>query len=795
MFESQRKTFLHFLPILILLSFLGAGCITVKNYPIAKPFIFETNVHVEGKFSVDDKKELELQLEQQLHDSVKVRSVAKAFGTDVWYLFFYELINKPTVFDSLYAGQSVLYMRALLNSLGYYRDSINYTSKIDTITNGRQLRTQLNFYVYPHTPTRLDSIAYLINADTAVVSPGQKQNLDTMQAVTLSSLSATVIKKGDLFSKYGLSAERDRLADVYRNNGYLKFSEEELLVLWDTLGIALLKPTLDPIEQAGLLQQLAQRRANPVADVEFRLRNNPDSSRITRYYVGNVTIYPDLTADTTRTFNYTEAIEKYKLKYNEPLFRKKIFPDYIFLNPGDLYRQSNYLKTQSKFNSLGAWRLVSIVQNPRPGQDTADFDIRLTPARKYNFTTNFGLSLNQGNVFIARGNLVGIELSAGIQNRNFSRGANQSSTNFRFGTELNASLKDLIQTQQISVSHTIQFPRLVPRRLPFVRNRAKENLVTTSFAMNGGFTKRKDYFDLVTFNTSWGYQFGWKNKSLSIRLPNIEYNYLTKRDSLDKLIAANASYQYIFNTGLIMSVIANFSIAGNRGNITNLASFSAEQSGLPGLFKNKIFSTTLYRFLKLDAEYRQTHKLFRNAFAWRIFAGVGFSLPASTSDSSNRYLPFFREYFAGGPNSMRAWSVRKLGPGSAVRSFDRTIAPDRFGDVRLEANAEYRIFLTNYKGISLNSALFTDVGNVWFLRNNPDFPGGEFPGSFSKLWKDLAIGLGTGLRVDFGFLKVRIDYAYKVKNPTPETLAAQNKWFYGLGIFSGQVQLGIDYPF
>jgi outer membrane protein assembly factor BamA len=506
-------------------------------------------------------------------------------------------------------------------------------------------------------------------------------------------------------------------------------------------------------------------------------------------------VYPDLTADTTNTFNYTDRIEKYTLKYNQPLFRKKIFPDYIFLNPGDLYRQSNYLKTQNKFNSLGAWRLVSIVQNPRPGQDTADFDIRLTPARKYNFTTNFGLSLNQGNVFIARGNLVGIEVSAGIQNRNFSRGANQSSTNFRFGTELNASLNDLIQTQQVSLSHTIQFPRLVPRRLPFIRRGAKENTIATSFAMNGGVTKRKDYFDLFTFNTSWGYQFGWKNKALSIRLPNIEYNYLIKGDSLDKLIDSNASYQYIFNTGLIISVIGNYSIAGNRGNITSLASFSAEQSGLPGLFKNKVFSTTLYRFLKLDAEYRQTHKLFRNAFAWRLFGGVGFSMPASTSDNSNRFLPFFREYFAGGPNSMRAWSVRKLGPGSAVRSFDRTIAPDRFGDVRLEANAEYRFLLTNYKGISLNSALFTDVGNVWFLRKNPDFEDGEFPNSFSKLWKDLAIGLGTGLRIDFGFLKVRIDYAYKVKNPTPETLVAQNKWFYGLGIFSGQVQLGIDYPF
>ena len=144
---------------------------------------------------------------------------------------------------------------------------------------------------------------------------------------------------------------------------------------------------------------------------------------------------------------------------------------------------------------------------------------------------------------------------------------------------------------------------------------------------------------------------------------------------------------------------------------------------------------------------------------------------------------------------MRAWSIRKLGPGSTVRTFDNTDAPERFGDIRLEGNLEYRIFLTSYKGIGVNTALYTDIGNIWFLRNNPDFEGGDFPDSFSKLWKDIAIGMGTGLRLDFGFLKVRLDYAYKVKDPTPKLLEAQNKWFYDWQLFNGQVQLGIDYPF
>lgn len=144
---------------------------------------------------------------------------------------------------------------------------------------------------------------------------------------------------------------------------------------------------------------------------------------------------------------------------------------------------------------------------------------------------------------------------------------------------------------------------------------------------------------------------------------------------------------------------------------------------------------------------------------------------------------------------MRAWSIRKLGPGSAIRSFGRTDLPDRFGDARLEMNFEYRKLITDYRGIGINTAIYTDIGNVWFLRDNPDFPGGRIPGSFQKFWKDIAIGLGTGLRVDFGFFKFRLDYAYKVKNPTPEKPEAQNKWFYDWSLLNGQLQLGIDYPF
>jgi outer membrane protein assembly factor BamA len=157
-------------------------------------------------------------------------------------------------------------------------------------------------------------------------------------------------------------------------------------------------------------------------------------------------------------------------------------------------------------------------------------------------------------------------------------------------------------------------------------------------------------------------------------------------------------------------------------------------------------------------------------------------------------MPFFRQYFAGGPNSMRAWGLRRLGPGSSVLSFAREQIPDRFGDIQLEANAEYRFFLADLNGIKINSALFTDIGNVWFLRKNENFPDGNF--QLNRLGKDIAIGMGTGLRVDFGLFLIRVDYALKVKNPSPENIEEQNKWFYDWKkLTNGQLQLGVNLPF
>jgi len=783
------KTVYHFF---VIAAFTAVFSSCVTEYP-HKPFVYDYNINIlpQGKYSAEEEKALYDQLEQQLHDSIRVRRERK--------FLFVKVLKKPPVFDSVNMSISQRYMRNMLHTVGYLRDSIHSSYAIDTVED--QYRTTVNFDVLPGKLFRLDSIWYNYS-DSVPDMP----EIDTLQKLSNNSFDQRLIRKGDPFSQYLISSELDRIADLARNNGYLKFGKEQLLAVWDTVGRSILTPTTDITEQLRQLEELRRKRENPTTDLEIRLRGNLDTSRLTRYYIGEVRIYPDTNIDTTLNDPDTRKIDiltrnQYKFISYRNSFKPRKLIHFIDLRRGELYSQANYRKTQSRFSNLQAWRLVTVNQLPRPGTDTVDFDILLVPAKQYTASVNFDVSRNQGRNLI-EGNLVGLGANLTFVNKNFGKAANLATTNFRYGIELSSGA-DNIQTQQFIVSNTVQFPRLVPRTRMI--SQEWREFAQSFLSANLGYTDRINYYRVLTLNTSWGYEFSRNKAILGLRYPNVEYNFLERRKLLNDLIAANQSYKYIFNDGLIVSGIFNGSILGGKKYLSTALRGSLELAGLPGFLSLIAPHSKQYHFVKLDAEYSQILKTGarkRSSIAWRIFGGVGkaipFAKPDGSPDTINFFMPFFRQYYAGGPSSMRAWGLRKLGPGSTVRSFDKTEAPDRFGDMRLEFNLEYRIYLAQLLGIyPMETALFTDIGNVWFLRKAPEFVNGEF--NPSRLFKDLGIGVGTGLRIDFGFLLARFDFAWKAKDPSPEDPAAQNKWFYHWkpigGRYGAQFQLGINYPF
>jgi outer membrane protein insertion porin family len=749
---------------------------SVKDYPVNRPFVYDAEVHiVGGDVDKDDRKDLESRLHQQLHDSIAVRRVSK---------FFFSQLKNPPLYDSANADKSKEFMDALLHSLGYYRDSIRYDAKV--VQKGDQLRTTVRFFVDADKLFTIDSISVALN-DTVLNSPRQSAALDTLQELTIRSLTTSEIKRGAPFAKPLLSNELDRLTSTYRNNGFLRMTREDLRVLWDTVGIGLLRPTVDPIEQAQLLEALQRRREHPVADIGFRLRPITDSSRLTRYHIGKVSIYPDLTAENSKL--PPPIVDQYRGVYihrYEDLFKYRILVENIYLKPGQLYDQRIQQKTVNRFNSITAWRTANIEAVPRPGTDSVDMVIRLSPARKYGFDFNIEGSQNLGGLFIGS-NLVGINLN--LQNRNFAHRAVQATYSVGVATELNSTVT---QTTQLSGGMSLIFPRFVPGfRIP---KRWREANPRTSIGINARYIHRVDYLDLVGVNASWGYDFSFPHWLVAVRLPNVEYNSVQRRSILDSIIKNNQSYKYIFNDGLVVSTIISATHSRVKTRTTSILRLGTEISGLLlGMGKSIFLDTTLKRFFKFDASYSQNRKLGQNnsVLAWRVLGGIGYSYPGA--NESRRFMPFFKAYFAGGANSMRGWSLRKLGPGSAIRSFARDSLPERFGDMQLEANIEYRFLVANVRGVYINSALFADFGNIWYLRENPVFPNGNF--AFNRLWQDIAIDVGTGLRVDFGFIKFRLDYAFKAKDPSPEDPLLQNKPFPNFKLLGGTAQLGVDYPF
>ncbi len=745
------------------------SCTIVKKYQADKPFVYKTNINLIGNFSNEEKSVLVSGLTDQLDDSMQARKLDK---------LLWSVMKSPPVYDSSNADKSIIFMQALLRSLGYFSDSIYYAHTIKK-EGADQLRTTIDFYVRPGKQVHLDSISYLMRHEE-------------LQGITDSARKEAFIKKGDPFAKGPISAELDRLTELYRNTGYLRFTRDELVGLWDTLDVSLLQPGIDPFEQLEILQRLRARRENPTANLQFRLRGI-DSAKLTKFYMGNVTVYPDYISDTAGLTARSKVVEGIKVVQHRNRFKSKIFPPNIYLPKDSLYRQRYYLRTLNRLNTLGTWRLVNIDQLPR--QDTVDFVIRLTPAKKYSFNTNLEGSINQS---VVAGNLLGLGVNVGLQNRNFAKAANLTNSNIRYGIELGEKFGtgQFIQTQQVSFSHNIYFPRFVPG-LKLIPVNRRDNF-RTLFSFNAANTERRLLYNLTTINGSWGYEFQRRKLLVNFKFPNIEYSYLLKRDSLNKLIKSNPSLKNVFTDGFISSVIANITLSGGKRNKLNIFRTNFEQSGLlTGIIRNSFLDSQLYRFIKLDAEFAHLIRFKKSSMAFRAFAGAGYEFNSTRNPQKRNNLPFFKEYFSGGPNSMRAWALRRLGPGSTLKEFKDSLGtPDRYGDIQLEANAEYRFPIGKPLGIKVNGALFTDIGNIWFMKSAPDRPEEEIFKP-SRLWTDIGIGAGGGLRIDFDFFVIRFDYSYRIKDPSPalSDAAFQNKWFSYPFFKGAQFQLGIGYPF
>lgn len=752
--------------VVLLISSCGAS----KKLPRNKPFVYKTTIYLNSPLTGLPKAELISKLENQLDDSIKTRYVSYA-GVRV--------LQNPPGFDSSNIARSRIFLKALLTSIGYFYPQIRDSFYV--VKKGDQQRVHINFFVTPGKQTKVESVTYQLTTPA-------------LQEIATEPQTKPVIKANDPYSIGAIAAERDRLVSQFHQNGYYKIGPDDVYALVDTVVAALIDPTLDPFEQIRLLDSLKKKSENPTIKIVFKQKPPSDSNQVKKFYIGNVTILPDQSLVQDSVLIYKDStVKPYQFRFLSNRFKLGFMNRYVSLIPGKQYNETDYYKTINTFNRLGAWQSADVALTERyDSVPLLDAEIRLYPSLKRNLKVDLEASRNIAD-YLTTSQFFGLGLNFALTNRNAFRQSIQTNTNARFGVEFGSSF---IQTLQTNLSHSINFPRLI---VPFkISDKIQKKIANerTILNINGSYTIRKDIYNVSSINSGFGYEWSSKRFNWQLIPINVEYTRLDGKDSLNKLIQQIPSLRYAFNDGFVIGTIASMNTTWIKGKRRSNFKVRIEESGaLFGFIKN-LERNNLFRFIKTDIEYKHLISYNRSALAFRGFFGYGY-VYGKKGDQPETNLPFFKAYFAGGPYSMRAWQVRRLGPGSTLLyDTSGTRANDRFGNMQLEANMEYRFDLTTVAGIKVKSALFVDMGNIWsneFKDANLTDKIPEASFQFSRLYKDLAIGGGTSLRLDFDYFLIRFDWAYKLKDP--RWVAINNGWFHDLRIANGQFQLGINYPF
>lgn len=668
-------------------------------------------------------------------------------------------VEPPVVYDSTLVRRTVLNMKSFLFNRGYFYARINDTVKF---------RDQKAYVTY-----RVETgISYLIN----------KINLDIddpeIKRVVSEVMNETVLRTGQPFSMTLLDVERSRLTNTMRNNGFYKFSNENITFLLDTLNKEYFRNVENPFESAINILTLQKNERKPTLDVKVIIRNDDDPTTYMRYSISSVMVLPDFVdrkdiRDSTmleRTFN------KVRFRYHDYYIKERVLYKNIYLEPGSYYSQRNYDKTITQLNDLGLFQYVRITLI----EDTSKKDSRslrcfivLNPAKRYDFNTNFEVS--SGSTYA-----LGSALGAGIRNRNLWRGGNQLSINLTGGVETgytegngdNFIENFYLLSKNIGANASLSFPKFIAPVGPRVQER--KNLPRTIVGFGMSLLDRVNYFTMS--NTTANFTYNWKETQTKAWEATPAFiNILTlprKSDSFQRRLDTNQFLRNSYRENFIEGEVLAFTFsnqAQRRGRDYSYLRLAVEEAGglmsgfrgIGRIFKND-FDFTYAQYVKFDFDGRHYLVWPRSKLAMRFYGGVG--IPYDQSPS----LPYIKQYFVGGAYSIRGWRIRSLGPGSyynpnVAGSFSFI---DRTGDIKLEMNSEYRFEMVKLLSgsIKLNGALFVDAGNIWLSNPDPAYPGGDF--ALNKLGRDIAMSTGAGARLDFGdFITFRIDAAFPVKKP------------------------------
>ena len=766
------------------LFWLLTGCAGVKDPPKGIPYVYNNDVVVRSDdLNAEQRYLLKEKLLEYLDDSLKVRTVSVLGRTRR---------IEPPVFDSMNIDRSIRFMNGYLNSLGYYNAIFDsFTVRMDPKPDRNEIRVSNTFYVSLGKSMRIEKLSYRFKSEE-------------LQQIADSNRGRSLLLPGSFYSKEKVAGELDRLGAIFRQNGHMRINRSALLVEADTTDPLLVDLEAGPIEQ---ILSAYRRRTTPSISLTVMQRPGVDSAIFLRYYIDSVIIYPEasLKQDVAQmmqdtTYDAMEPAPHFLIRSKKDLFTSRTIARNNYLVPGSAYNESQYFKTINGFGAMGPWEQVDGQSFFRlDSVPFTDLHLFLYPAKKQTFQVDLEGSQNN-NISVSNvlaGRFLALSLNTSHRNRNVFRNGTQSTTTGTVGFELNntqsATNPNFFQTFIAYIAHSYSFPKLF-RPFQYLEKRGQVDVGRTNVNLSAFYTERFKFFQQTSVNTNLQWEWRKGRNSTTFSLPNFETVFLQQyQDSLDKVISQNPALRYAFTPGNILSsrLALERAINYKQQKYFGFYRVSGELAVPPGF---RLFTNEFFTFFLMQGQFVNGVRFNRSSLHTRLYTGVGWDL----SGKQGATLPFFRQFVAGGSNSMRAWVLRQLGLGNSLVS-DTASFTDRFGDIQIEANVEHRFRLFRFFGYDMQGATFMDVGNIWNHDSNVD---GSGKLQLKHLYRDLAMNLGFGIRWALSYLVVRLDAAYKVKDPVRDG----NGWMDTFewrgtnrtGAYERSnvgVQFGIGYPF
>ncbi len=657
----------------------------------------------------------------------------------------------------------------------YLRNKGFYNVEVSDTTQYRKHRAKVVYTVTPNKPYRIRSITYFFQDAS-------------LSSIVFADTASSNFKVGERFDVDVLQQERIRIERVLRDSGYYSFTRDYVYFEVDSaLNNQLVDITL------GISNYPEQDSRGRLIHVDHPVYKIRDVYMIGDYNVGSSEYKKDSGMIRTDTLLFDSVHVVYTKK---PNIRPSVVTQKNYIMPGELFDASNLQRTYRNLSSLSASQMVDIRFNEVESEShLLDCEVLIVPATRQSYTIKVEGTNSAGNIGAA-GNL-------SYRHRNLFSGSEQFDLSFvgaietlRETTSEPGVASSVNLMQEFGVEARFRIPKFL---LPFKTDQfIRRNNPQTNIRLSYNYQKRPDYIRTLA-NASFGYDWRgsenvlhrWYPLEASLILTPFKssgfedwlqgkYLYYSYEPHLiiDTRYSMIWSNQKILKNQSFQDIRLNMETAGNL-----LYSGYKVFASDPGTENYQLLGVDYAQYVKADIDFRSYNILYEDvSLVLRGFAGVGFAYANSSA------MPFEKQYFSGGANSIRAWQVKNLGPGS-FNDPEETSFPNQTGDVKIEANMEYR-FKLFWK---MEAAFFMDVGNIWSLSVEDNREGAGF--EFSRFYKELAVGTGVGTRLVFSFFIFRFDLGIPLRSPYP---IEGSTWLPGNSGISGKdltFNMAIGYPF